>query len=341
MIDLGYDWYLLDDCWADHDRDEDGKLQGDLKRFPSGMASLVEYAHSYGVKMGLYTCIGTETCKKNRPGSYGYYDVDAQTFAEWDVDMVKCDGCHPPSNESKTDLYHQFSQELNATNHEMVFAICNWGEDGVETWGPEIAQMWRIQMDHLPFYTWPPTAAGEGYGCGTKNIVDYMGDLVPSQHDIQFGWMDPDFLETLFPITMDYAVSRTEFSFWALWSSPMLLATEILDMSEDKKQILFNEEVLAIQRDSLFDGGRLVEKYEENGGQVWVKDLSTGEKVVILFNPSQVHTIRLGVTWDQIEWDNNHLVKSRDLWTKEEEVAKFGFTSKFFFYFHFCFTNRF
>jgi alpha-galactosidase len=40
-------------------------------QFPSGMAALADYVHSKGLKLGLYTCVGTETCKKKRPGSYG------------------------------------------------------------------------------------------------------------------------------------------------------------------------------------------------------------------------------------------------------------------------------
>lgn len=28
------------------------------------------------------------------PGSYGYLKIDADTFAEWDVDFLKLDGCN-------------------------------------------------------------------------------------------------------------------------------------------------------------------------------------------------------------------------------------------------------
>lgn len=327
MLELGYDWYLLDDCWADHERDENDRLQPDAKRFPNGMPALVEYAHEHGVKLGLYTCIGTQTCKKNRPGSYGHYDIDAQTFAEWNVDMVKSDNCHKPSGEDDEALFREFSQELNATGHEMVFAICNWGEANVIEWGAEVAQMYRVQMDHLPFYSWPDTAAGEGYGAGVKNIIEYMADLNPHERQVQHGWMDPDFLETLFPVSMDETVSRTEFSFWAFWSSPMLLATEILNMSEDKKAILFNKEVLDVQYDPLFDGGRLIQTFEQNEAQIWLKELSTGEKVVMLFNPSRKHTSRIGVTWDMVGWNNGDKVKVRDLWSKEDELSVFGYAS--------------
>ena len=84
--------------------------------------------------------------------------------------------------------------------HPMVFAMCQWGNDEVWNWGPEISQMYRVQMDHIPFFNWPPTAAGVGYGGGTKEIIDWMADLHPSKYVKPHAWMDPDFLETLFEV---------------------------------------------------------------------------------------------------------------------------------------------
>ena len=44
--------------------------------------------HALGLQFGLYEDIGNKTCA-NLPGSFGYYELDAQTFAEWGVDYVK------------------------------------------------------------------------------------------------------------------------------------------------------------------------------------------------------------------------------------------------------------
>jgi hypothetical protein len=40
----------------------------------------------------MYTNVAETTCMRY-PGSRGYFDIDAQTFAEWDVDYLKVDGC--------------------------------------------------------------------------------------------------------------------------------------------------------------------------------------------------------------------------------------------------------
>jgi alpha-galactosidase len=146
LIEFGYSWLLLDDCWSDHQRDANGNLQPNPYQFPSGMPALADYLHERNLKLGLYTCVGTETCKKNRPGSYGYFEKDANTLASWGVDMVKADYCNRPSNETGQDLYTEFSKALNATGRPILFAMCQWGEDEVYNWGPDISQMYRIQV---------------------------------------------------------------------------------------------------------------------------------------------------------------------------------------------------
>ena len=90
---LGYNYVALDDCWSDTERDEDGNLQPEAKSFPNGMKHVADYVHSKGLYFGLYTSLGTKTCKGNRPGSFGHYEQDAKTLASWGVDMVKMDHC--------------------------------------------------------------------------------------------------------------------------------------------------------------------------------------------------------------------------------------------------------
>jgi alpha-galactosidase len=324
LKDLGYTWIFLDDCWASKERDADGKLQGDLKQFPSGMKALADYVHSKGLYLSLYTCIGTKTCKKNRPGSYGNYVIDANTFAEWEVDMVKCDNCNRPKDnpaETTQALFTEFSTALNSTGRSMMFAMCEWGEDEVWNWGGEISQMYRIQMDHLPFFNFPATAAGAGYGQGVNQIIDWMADIRPSKFAGAGKWADPDFLMTLFDYlidTMPFTESRTEFTFWTLWSSPLLVATDVVDMSEEKKSILMNAEVLAVHEDPLFiSGDRLYNNTD--GTQAWHKPLSNGDVAVVLYNADTKRTkkaLPVSISFADIGFSSDNKVYLRDLWQK-------------------------
>ena len=70
MKDAGYQYIVIDDCWQTS-RDSNGYIIADPNRFPSGMKALADYVHSKGLKFGLYSCAGTQTCA-GRPGSKGY-----------------------------------------------------------------------------------------------------------------------------------------------------------------------------------------------------------------------------------------------------------------------------
>src|SRR5580700_7256415 len=45
MKDAGYQYVVIDDCWQ-VDRDAEGNITPDAKRFPSGMKSLGDYIHT-------------------------------------------------------------------------------------------------------------------------------------------------------------------------------------------------------------------------------------------------------------------------------------------------------
>ena len=44
MVDLGYNYLSLDDCWSAKTRNATGHLQPDPKQFPNGMAAVATYA---------------------------------------------------------------------------------------------------------------------------------------------------------------------------------------------------------------------------------------------------------------------------------------------------------
>jgi alpha-galactosidase len=67
MKAAGYQYVVIDDCWQ-VERGPDGRIVADPKRFPSGMKALADYVHSKGLRFGLYSDAGSQTCGK-RPGS--------------------------------------------------------------------------------------------------------------------------------------------------------------------------------------------------------------------------------------------------------------------------------
>ena len=73
---VGYNYVNLDDCWMLEERDDDGHFIVDPVAFPSGMKDLGDYIHDKGLKFGIYSCAGTNTCA-GRAGSLYHEEVDA------------------------------------------------------------------------------------------------------------------------------------------------------------------------------------------------------------------------------------------------------------------------
>ncbi|KAL8116425.1 hypothetical protein AgCh_022792 [Apium graveolens] len=71
-----------------------------IKKIPSGIKSLANYAHSKGLKLGINSDARTQTCSKTMPGSLGFEEQDAKTFASWGIDYLKHD------NWAKRTLLH-------------------------------------------------------------------------------------------------------------------------------------------------------------------------------------------------------------------------------------------
>lgn len=117
LDELGYQYVNVDDCWMSSVRDENGRLQGDLATFPSGIKSLVDAVNSYGLKMGIYTSNGTLTCE-DLPSSLYHERIDAETFAEWGVEYFKYDFCH---NEAIPTLAPEIEKILIAKKGEKEF----------------------------------------------------------------------------------------------------------------------------------------------------------------------------------------------------------------------------
>ncbi|MDR1806043.1 MAG: alpha-galactosidase [Clostridium sp.] len=93
LVEAGYTYLNIDDCWMSSSRGADGRLQADFVHFPNGIPALREKVNALGMKLGIYTSNGTLTCE-DLPASLGYEAIDADTFAEWGVEYFKYDFCH-------------------------------------------------------------------------------------------------------------------------------------------------------------------------------------------------------------------------------------------------------
>ncbi|XP_075666275.1 alpha-galactosidase-like isoform X4 [Castanea sativa] len=241
---LGYKYINLDDCWAQLNRDSKGNLVAKASTFPSGIKALADYVHSKGLKLGIYSDAGNETCSRQMPGSLGHEEQDANTFASWGVDYLKYDNCYNDGISPK-ERYPKMSKALLNSGRPIFFSLCEWGQEDPATWAASIGNSWRT----------------------TGDIQDSWESMISraDQNDKWAsyarpgGWNDPDMLEVGNGgmTTEEY---RAHFSIWALAKAPLLIGCDIRSMDNMTFELLSNKEVIAVNQDKLGVQGKKVKK---------------------------------------------------------------------------------
>ncbi|MBO9708775.1 MAG: glycoside hydrolase family 27 protein [Caulobacter sp.] len=304
MKDAGYEYVVIDDCWQG-ERDAQGYIQPDAKRFPSGMKALGDYIHSRGLKFGIYSDAGLKTCG-GRPGSWGHEYQDARQYAAWGVDYLKYDWCmaggqHAPSS------YYIMSRALQETGRDIVLSICEWGGSKPWLWGPQVGNLWRTTGDI--YDAWEGV---KGYSMGVMNILDRNADLHPYARPGH--WNDPDMLEVGNGgmTTEEY---RAHFSLWAMLAAPLIAGNDVSAMDADTKAILTNREVIAIDQDPLGVQARRVSK--QGDLEVWARPLQGGGRAVVLLNRGKA-SAPIRVDWAQLDYPAGLKAKVRDLWAAKD-----------------------
>ena len=300
MKDAGYQYVVIDDCWQ-VDRDANGNIVADPKRFPSGMKALADYIHSLGLKFGVYSCAGTKTCA-GRPGSRGREFQDAKQYAAWGVDYLKYDWCNHGTEDGQA-AYSTMHDALEASGRPIVFSMCEWGSNKPWLWGKGIGNLWRTTGDISDCWD-----CKKPYQLGWVKILDLQDGL-----DSFAGpghWNDPDMLE-VGNGGMTPTEYRAHFSFWCLLAAPLMAGNDIRNMTPEIKTILTNKEVIAVDQDRLGREGRRI--WKDGDREVWSKDLSSGGRAVILFNRG-TRDAEIPVAWEALGYPGHVSASVRDLW---------------------------
>ena len=138
LLDAGYEYLVIDDCWSEYDRDpKTHQLVPHHEKFPHGIKYVADYVHAKGLKFGIYSCAGVRTCA-DYPGSYDHEYLDAKTFASWGVDYLKYDYCNKPGQTDGPFLYRRMGMALRNCGRDILFSACNWGIDDVWSWARSV-----------------------------------------------------------------------------------------------------------------------------------------------------------------------------------------------------------
>jgi alpha-galactosidase len=317
MKDAGYQYVVIDDCWHGK-RDSLGFIHPDPQRFPSGMKALADYIHSKGLKFGIYSCAGDQTCA-GYPGSRGHEYQDAITYAQWGVDYLKYDWCNATGLNS-VGAYTTMSKALRAAGRPIVFSLCEWGDTKPWEWAKEVGHLWRTTGDITDCFDCEVNHGSWSSWGILRTIEMRKGIRTAAGPD---HWNDPDMMEV--GKGMSQNEDRAHFSLWAMVAAPLMTGNDVRKMKKETIEILTNKEVIAVDQDSLGVQG-LKYKDDEQGVEVWAKPLQGGDWAVCFLNRSeQKRTIE--VEWSKIVIGddvskttlntNEAFFLVRDLWGKK------------------------
>lgn len=315
LRDLGYYYVILDDCWS-AGRSSNGTLQPNSTKFPNGMRHVADQLHGMGLGFGMYSSAGLYTCAQY-DASLGHEKQDAQTFADWGVDYLKYDNCYN-AGQSGTQLisynrYDAMSKALNATGRPILYSMCNWGEDYPWNWAQTIANSWRISGDVYDSFSRPDSQCPcttydcplAGFHCSVLNILNKAAPI-PSKAQ-PGAWNDLDMLE-VGNGGMSDGEYVLHFSLWAILKSPLIIGTDVRNMTPATLAIYSNPAVLAVSQDPMGTSAyrvwtlpaASVDEYGQQGEtQCWVGALAGGDFVVALVNAGNVNTT-INTTLEQI-----------------------------------------
>ena len=311
LADHGYQYINIDDAWEGK-RDEEGRLQPNEK-FPD-MSSLVDYVHSKGLKLGIYSSPGPHTCA-GYPGSYQHEEIDAVTWAEWGIDLIKYDWCSygqiakDSSLEELQKPYRVMRRALDLCGRDIVYSICQYGMGDVSRWGADVGgNYWRTTYDITD--SWSSMSS---LGFGQSGLEEYAG---PGH------WNDPDMLvvgqvgwgPSLHPTKLTKNEQITHLTLWSLLAAPLLVGCDLTQIDDFTFAVLTNPEVLAVNQDPL--GVQAKRVAQEGESEVWMRPLEGGTWAVGLFNRGRKMT-EITVDWKTLGLTGPQPV--RNLWLRQDE----------------------
>ncbi|PSN57510.1 hypothetical protein C0J52_01592 [Blattella germanica] len=221
--------------------------------------------HGKGLKFGIYEDYGNYTCA-GYPGILGYLETDAQTFASWDVDYVKLDGCYSHPRDMDRG-YPEFGYHLNRTGRPMIYS-CSW-------------PVYQIYSGMSPNYTsiiencnlWRNFDDIQDSWASLESIIDYYGNnqdvIVPNAGPGH--WNDPDML-IIGNFGLSYEQSKTQMALWAILAAPLLMSVDLRTIRPEYKAILQNKKIIAVDQDPLGYQGRRI--YKHNGIEIWARPIT-------------------------------------------------------------------
>ena len=243
-----------------------------------------------------------------KPGAQEYINSVVALFASWGIDFIKLDGVTPGSYSDSLAIDNRADiaawSKAIAMSGRPIWLTVSWAldEDYLSTW-QQFSNARRIEDD----------IECEGR-CSTltdwPRIYQRFRDLPGWQNAASpaLGWNDLDSLDigdgTLDGLSDEEKQSAV--TLWAMANAPMYLGGDLTKIDDYGKQLVTNDEVLAVNQ-----SGRPAKQALGGDTPVWVTNLGNGTYYVALSNMNAVPS-SINLPWSLLGFTSASNV--RDLW---------------------------
>ncbi|MEN6323220.1 MAG: glycoside hydrolase family 27 protein [Proteiniphilum sp.] len=314
LLDAGYNYVVIDGGWRDKKLGPNGELIPHPVKFPNGIKTLVDYAHSKGLKFGLHTVPGTHDCGGEPVGGFGNEEIQIKQFVDWGIDFIKLDKCRHSEGwdeELLKTTYLKWSNLIKKNNKDIVLSISAYA---YRDWYRENSNMSRTTSDISP-----KVQHGAYFDSIPSQFKPYKSVMEIADENNQAAkyagdgfWNDPDML-----VTGNQGLTNEEekvhFALWCIMSAPLMLGNDPRNMSNAEKEIILNKDAIIIARDPTEQGTKIK---NENGTEIWAKKLKDGRVAALLLNRSGTNNKTITLYFDEIGKKNRAKVK--DIYSKKE-----------------------
>ena len=286
LLGVGFDHINIDDGYFGGRDKQTGQLLIHPQRFPNGLKGVVDHIHGKGLKAGIYSDAGRNTCGSMFNGDaigkgVGLYEHDQQDadffFKELGFDFIKVDFCGGSYYHNEDHLvldeqerYTAIAKAIRNTGRTDVrMNACRWAYPG--TWINGAAFSWRTTGDI--------NASWES----VKGII--AENLYLSAYSSRGHYNDMDMLEVGRGLTTEE--DKTHFGLWCIMNSPLLIGCDIRNIGATPLNLLKNRELIALNQDTLYQQAYVAGKI--NGCHLLVKDIDSlygPKRAFAIYNPN-------------------------------------------------------
>ena len=222
LKDVGFDHINIDDGYFGGRDKKTGQLLIHSQRFPNGLKGVVDHIHSKGLKAGIYSDAGRNTCGSMFNGDVtgkgvGLYQHDQQDanyfFKDLGFDFIKVDFCggsyYHNEDHLVLDEKERYTAIANAIKNtgrtDVRMNACRWAYPG--TWIKDVAFSWRTTGDIADNWN------------SVKGII--AENLYLSAYSSKGHYNDMDMLEVGRSLSVEE--DKTHFGMWCIMNSPLLI----------------------------------------------------------------------------------------------------------------------